>query len=233
MPRKLAALQRQMFAAITAVAAPSSAGYIAPNSRQTAAERLGVYHGQYWLRLTRILSDDFPRLRRRMGDEAFDAMAKAYLTAYPSKTFSLARLGDDLPRFLSDQKYARQFAETAALELAIIRAAEAPDAPALDRDTVTDDSRVGLHPGLTLIPITHAVDTGNPQRLKQKAVLAVYRDSGTIYHERLPWDAYGVLNALKGGKRLAEAFRGIDWDDQTISRNFKDWYSKGWLTDPN
>src|ERR1700722_13453130 len=63
--------------------------FIAPNSRLSAFERLEIYNRQYWFRVLSALAEDFPALRSVIGDRAFEAMSVAYLTAYPSRSFSL------------------------------------------------------------------------------------------------------------------------------------------------
>jgi len=70
--------------------------FIAPNSRLTAFERLEIYNRQYWFRLQTAFHEDFPALRAVVGPERFEALMNAYLTAHPSRSFTLRNLGSNL-----------------------------------------------------------------------------------------------------------------------------------------
>src|SRR5471032_51602 len=79
------------------------AGFIKPNDRLSSFERLEIYNKQYWFRLLDSLYEDFPGLRTLIGDERFQKMSIAYLTKYPSNTFSLRDLGDRLGKFIAQE----------------------------------------------------------------------------------------------------------------------------------
>ena len=66
---------------------------IKPNDRLNSFERLEIYNRQYWFRVLDAFSDDFPGLRAILGDRCLDAVAKAYLTDCPSRSFSMRELG--------------------------------------------------------------------------------------------------------------------------------------------
>ena len=70
-----------------------AASFIAPNSRLTSFDRLEIYNRQYWYRVLGALAEDFPALRAVVGGRAFEALSIAYLTAHPSRSFSLRNLG--------------------------------------------------------------------------------------------------------------------------------------------
>ncbi len=73
---------------------------IKPNDRLTAFERLEIYNRQYWFRILDCLYDDYPGLRAVLGDKKFEKLARAYLTRYPSESFSLRNLGRRVEQFL-------------------------------------------------------------------------------------------------------------------------------------
>jgi hypothetical protein len=62
--------------------------FIKPNDRLTSFERLEIYNRQYWFRVLSALG------------EGFDAMAKAYLIANPSRSFTLRNLGARMESWL-------------------------------------------------------------------------------------------------------------------------------------
>ncbi len=74
--------------------------FIKPNDRLTSFERLEIYNRQYWFRVLSALIEDFPGLRAVLGERRFDAMAKAYLIANPSRSFTLRNLGSRMESWL-------------------------------------------------------------------------------------------------------------------------------------
>lgn len=74
--------------------------FIKPNERLTSFERLEIYNRQYWFRVLSALSEDFPGLRAVLGERRFDAMAKAYLIANPSRSFTLRNLSGRMEPWL-------------------------------------------------------------------------------------------------------------------------------------
>jgi len=75
--------------------------FIAPNSQLDSFERLEIYNRQYWFRVLSALIEDFPALRAVIGGGRFDAISVAYLTAHPSRSFTLRNLGSKLPEWLA------------------------------------------------------------------------------------------------------------------------------------
>ena len=70
----------------------------------TAAERLSIYANAYYARLLECLGGCFPMLKRALGDEVFDSFAFEYLQRYPSRSYTLDRLGESFPRFLDETR---------------------------------------------------------------------------------------------------------------------------------
>lgn len=75
---------------------------IEPSKQLTAAERLSIYANAYYARLHECLGDAFPRVRRVLGDEDFRNFACEYLQRYPSRSYTLDKLGESFPRFLAE-----------------------------------------------------------------------------------------------------------------------------------
>jgi hypothetical protein len=115
-------IQRWMQAVIThptgaegGVASPEARGHIdlaagevervVTRSRAlTSLQRLEIYAGAYYARLLECLRDEFPVLARLIGQDVFDAFAFGYLQAYPSRSYTLNRLGANLPRYLAETR---------------------------------------------------------------------------------------------------------------------------------
>jgi hypothetical protein len=181
-PMDLAALQREMAAAVmrplTAdeqmqertpdgrMMTTVAESFIAPNSRLTAFERLEIYNRQYWFRVLGALAEDFPGLRAVVGSRRYDALAVAYLTAHPNRSFTLRNLGSKLPEWLeANSGYAgrrqRLAVDVARIEWAFVEAFDSAESAPLTLEqiaTLDGDSRLGLQPHLRLIAMNYPAD---------------------------------------------------------------------------
>jgi hypothetical protein len=70
----------------------------------SAEERLGIYANAYYARLLECLRESFPVLAKTLGHDVFDEFAFDYLQQYPSKSYTLNRLGDQFAKFLDDTR---------------------------------------------------------------------------------------------------------------------------------
>jgi len=78
------------------------ASIVLPSGSQSSAERLGIYANAYYARLLECLRAEFPMLARAVGEEAFNQFALHYLQKYPSRSYTLGKLGANFPRFLDE-----------------------------------------------------------------------------------------------------------------------------------
>ena len=144
------------------------AAFIKPNDRLTSFDRLEIYNKQYWFRLLDCLYDDFPGLRSLIGDERFHKMSIAYLTKYPSNSYTLRDLGNRLEKFLArepkwlapHQKLGRDLVR---LEWAHIVAFDGEELPPLEIDALLDAAdpaklRLGFQPYITFLACDYPVD---------------------------------------------------------------------------
>lgn len=86
-------------------------------------ERLGVYHHAYFARIEECLADDFPAVRKAVGEAVFSRLCREYITRCPSASPSLNFTGAGFPGFLRespDLQDPRFFSELAALEWALV-----------------------------------------------------------------------------------------------------------------
>lgn len=182
--RELREIQRQFF---SGVSRPLTAGYgmqpkwadgksarqavakfIKPNDRLTSFDRLEIYNKQYWFRLLDCLYEDFPGLRSLIGDERFHEMSIAYLTKFPSKSYTLRDLGDRLEKFLKQQPQWVAPHQTLArdlvrLEWAHIVAFDGADLPPIDNDALLDGGdpaklKLNFQPYLSFLACDYPVD---------------------------------------------------------------------------
>jgi hypothetical protein len=143
-----------------------AASFIAPNSRLNPFERLEIYNRQYWFRVLGSLAEDFPALRAVVGDRRFDALSIAYLTAHPSRSFTLRNLGSKLAEWLgahpefTGRRHALAI-DAARIEWAFVEAFDSPDRAPLTLSEVAAlgyASRLALQPHLQLMALDYAAD---------------------------------------------------------------------------
>src|ERR1700676_4185852 len=151
--------------------------FIKPNDRLTSFERLEIYNRQYWFRVLSALGEDFPGLRAVLGERRFDAMAKAYLIANPSRSFTLRNLGARLESWLrknpkwtgTNQNLALDIVR---LEWADIEAFDGKSEPALRPEDLAaaagGNIKLHLQPYIQLLDCKYPVDD----------LLLAVRDSG-------------------------------------------------------
>ncbi len=95
----LRAQQQAFEAALRSPEGQAPSGLLAPSPAGGPA-RFDVYHHAYAARLVSALRDNFEILARAMGDEAFDALGRAYLAAQPSQQPSIRWFGHRLAGFM-------------------------------------------------------------------------------------------------------------------------------------
>ncbi|MGD9921000.1 MAG: putative DNA-binding domain-containing protein [Pseudorhodoplanes sp.] len=112
---------------------------IADGARETRDALFGVYRNAYEARLVEVVEHDFEKLLQYMGGEAFDVMARAYVSATPSYHSSARWYSQALPDFLKTAapwREAPELADLAAVERALNDAFDAADAAVLTLDAL-------------------------------------------------------------------------------------------------
>jgi len=141
--------------------------FIKPNDRLTAFERLEIYNRSYWFRLLDCFYEDYRGLRAVLGDRKFERLTSAYLSKYPSHSFTLRNLGDRLVKFLEeDPRWTRPrrdlVLQMARLEWAIVEAFDNEKKAAVTADELLDKDprrlRLGLQPYITLLKLDYPLD---------------------------------------------------------------------------
>lgn len=143
-----------------------AASFIAPNSRLTAFERLELYNRQYWLRVLGSLAEDFMALRALLGANRFQELSVAYLTAHPSRSFSLRNLGAKLVDWLlahpewTGRRHALAI-DLARIEWAFVEAFDNGERTPLTLDqiaTLDGGSKLALQPHVQLLALGYPAD---------------------------------------------------------------------------
>ncbi|MBI4558688.1 MAG: putative DNA-binding domain-containing protein [Candidatus Hydrogenedentes bacterium] len=74
------------------------------SEKLSARARLSIYANAYYARLLECLGDSYPVLKRTLGEEAFNAFAFGYLQKYPSRSYTLGKLGERFPEYLAETR---------------------------------------------------------------------------------------------------------------------------------
>lgn len=159
----ISALQRQLAAAIRDGA--DTPGLLAGN----AALGLAVYRHAYRARLAEALADNYTVLARALGDEAFEALAQAYIAAHPSQHPSIRWFGHALTGFMAaagdDLVPHPGLVDIARMDWALRGAFDAAEAPLLEPAALavlSPDDWAGLvlhlHPSVQRVVLAHAIE---------------------------------------------------------------------------
>lgn len=155
--------QQQLAAAIRDGAEPD--GLLAGDY----ATGLAVYRHAYRARLAEALADNHTVLARALGDEAFDALAQAYIAVRPSRQPSIRWFGHELAAFMAeagdDLVPHASLVDFARMDWALRGAFDAAEAPLLDPATLAalgPDDWAGLvlhlHPSVQRVGLAHAIE---------------------------------------------------------------------------
>ncbi len=219
-----------------------------------AAERLELYHRQYWYRLLDSIAEDFPGLRTLLGDEAFWRLMEAYLEFVPSRSFTLRHLGESLPDFIATHaatlSHPVHAEELARLEAALCASFEAAEHPPISA-TALGHAQIGLQPHLQLLALRTPAEriwqrtTSGRSRGRLRApaqestrYVAVFREDLALRVERMPRTAFLILSTIAETGSLDTAMERLERervlsgarDGERVTAWFQQWVSRGWLT---
>jgi Putative DNA-binding domain len=264
-------LQRWMQAVIVdpglASAAPFAAGaraevapdriaeVVLPSARLSAVERVGIYHDMYLLRMEEALATDYPGLKHRLGDRGFFDLVREYVQEYPSRHFSLNRLGDQLPQYVSRAPGLKRRAfchDLARLEQAFAQVFDAPRTPAITAEAIAgvpadrwEGARLVPVAALALLAFRYPVGAyldsvsdeaghSHPPLRREDTWAVVFRRDDSVWRKDLSRSAHHLLRELAEGRTVGEAvtsamrLRGRDRPtEHVLFRLFRDFSAAG------
>jgi hypothetical protein len=242
-------------AAQAAIPAAEARGVVLPSKTLTALERLDVYRDMYLLRMEEALSVDYPSLKHFLGEDGFMHLVARYVEVYPSRSYTLNRLGDHLPEFvasLEDLPRKAFCADLARLEYALTCVFDAGETPSLTAEQVQavppqawETARLKPIEAFRLLEFSYpvsryvgAVDEENPfpRLARKKTWVVAYRYQYSCHRMDLTQPAYELLSALACGQTVGEAIVSVmtrKWrpavkQDQLFEW-FRDWMSEGFF----
>ena len=227
---------------------------ILPSKALDPLARIEIYHGMYLMRMEEALETDYPALKHLLGGRAFRDLVRDYVTAHPSVSYTLNRLGDHLPEFVAKWKGARRpevCHDLARLELAISQVFDAPQTPPLGEKEIAavppaawENARLTPIEAFRLLALRYPVnaylqsvrdeDHEHPALRRMDTFVAVYRRDYSVWRQDLSRPAHDLLADLVAGKPLGKAVaaalaRGGPRapSSERLFRWFREWASSG------
>lgn len=190
----------------------------------SVAQRLRIYLHAYRARLLELMRDTFEKTWAYLGDDRFDAAARAYVHEHPPYHRSLRWYGANFAAWL-ERAFPRDpdIGELAMIDWQLSRAFDGADAMpvpprALARLSVDDWQVMGVRFAPTLfvaplrhntLPIWHALDRGQPppavEPLADATWLIIWRKGWEPHFRTIKAIEHAVLSALLAGLPVAEA----------------------------
>ena len=236
-----------------AIPADQARTLVKPSATLTPLERLDIYRGMYLLRMEEALQIDYPALAHFLGKDEFFRLVARYADAYPSRSYTLNRLGDHLPEFirsLTDIRKPEFCFDLARLEYGLTQVFDEQETPRLSEEAIQavppdawEAARLKPVAAFRLLefdyPVSEyvgAVDEENPfpKIRKKKTWVAAYRRNYNVHRLDLKQPAFQLLSALAAGKPLGEALlevcvpgRRPAVKQSQLFEWFRDWMSEG------
>jgi hypothetical protein len=189
-----------------------------------AAQRVGIYQGMYLPRMLEALEADYEGLAHFLGPAAWTRLVRAYLTAHPSRSYTLNELGRRLPEFVrgAPVKHAAFCHDLARLERALAEVFDAPETTPLEAKQLAalrpgELERLRLVPAaaLRLLGLDH--DAGawldslrgdehdHPPVRRKRTRVVVYRRGYGVKRREVAEAAFALLEDLVAGMPLGRA----------------------------
>jgi hypothetical protein len=224
---------------------------VLPSHSMTSAERVGVYHGMYLMRMEEALETDYPVIRYHLGDHQFGHLVREYVQRYPSTSYTLNRLGDHFPQFFLDEPEwpdAAFLHDLARLELAMTEVFDEEESPVLGSEELEavppdawEEARLRPISALRLLAFNHAVvpnlvayheDRPSPGPRRRATWVALYRRDYSVLRLELSRAEYDLLKEIVEGAPLGEALTTAaasksQRQQAKVFRWFRTWISEG------
>jgi hypothetical protein len=235
------------------IPAEAARAVVLPSKTLSALERLSIYRDMYLPRMEEALAIDYPVLKHFLGAEQFMRLVALYADAYPSRSYTLNRLGDHLPEFvatLGDLPKKEFCVDLARLEYALTKVFDANETTPLPPDAVHavpgdawETARLKPIEAFRLLvfdyPVSRyigAVDEENlfPRIVRRKTWVVAYRHNYHVHRMDLLEPAYELLSALASGRTIGESIMAVltlKWrpavKQAQLFEWFRDWMAEG------
>lgn len=202
---------------------------ILPSATLSPEERLDIYHRMYGYRMVEAMSFDYPGVEHVLDHgHRFRDVVLDYVTAYPSRSYTLNRLGDHFPEYLAsrtDLPRHRFLADLARFELAITIVFDEEESPALSAEEIAavppdrwPEARLELIRAFRLLELDYAADlyldsvkedTPHPPLRKTKRWIMLHRRDYRVKQSAIDRRQWQVLRRLHDGVTLGDAIDDV------------------------
>ena len=236
-----------------AIPAGVARSVVLPSKTLSSLERLDIYRGMYLLRMEEALAIDYPALKHFLGDDSFMKLVARYVEIFPSRSYTLNRLGDQLPEFLAtvDGLPKKDFCrDLARLEYALTMVFDSAETPALTQEAVRavpqdawETARLRPVQAFRLLEFDYPVsrylgavdeENGFPRVAPKKTWLVAYRRNYYVHRMDLKQPAYELLTALASGTTMGESILSVMTrkrrpavKESQLFEWFRDWMNEG------
>ena len=203
-------------------------GLVLPSKTLSVLERLEIQRGMFLPRMEEALAIDYPALKHFLGAEAFMRLVARYVETYPSKSYTLNRLGDHLPEFLRTEKSLAKnefCVDLATLEYALTMVFDGRETVPLSEQAVRavpadtwEGARLRPIEAFRLLAFDYPVsqyigaiaeENAFPRIARKKTWVVAYRRNYQVHRMDLKEPAYELLTALASGRTLGEAIETL------------------------
>ena len=246
-------LQEQMRGAITGPVplGLDAEAVVRSSAKLSASQRLDLYRRSHRLRLLEAMRAFYPALAHMLGRELFDDLAWEYLQERPSRSYTLQRLGEELPDHLEaarpDADGPREAWPDLMIDLARLERtfAEVYDGPGLEAEAAPTSAALPAAPDagwlaataepapcLRLVrssfaagPYLAAVRQGEEPAVPVPAesFLAVSRRDYAVRLTPLEAAQYRLLDRLRRGDRIEQAAAAAEVPPLAAWREVRRW----------
>jgi hypothetical protein len=213
-----------------------------PVPGRDALDRLSVYATGYFSRLHGALQLEYPRLASALGEDEFRILVAAHLLRAPSRSASLADLGEDLVETVRSCPAGMQspwLVDLAALERALaevwLSGSSGSGAWTLGNEEDPASIRLGLDGAVRLVSVAWDVTDWLPEKglpSPRSGLLVVWRVEASTGVEWLEPQSGAVLEALVHGANLGELCEragSVGMSPEAVEAAFGHWVQRGWI----
>jgi hypothetical protein len=210
-----------------------------------AGERLSVHGTGYFARLHGTLRLEYPRLAGALGEDEFRVLVAAHLLRAPSRSASLADLGEDLVGTLRLHPAGKErpwLVDLAALERALAEVwLSGPSGKAgrvLEDDEDPGSIALALSSEVRLVAVSWDVADWRPDRglpSRRSGRLAVWRagaGTGVEWLEDAPGAVLASMSPWAHLTEVCELAGTLGMSSEQVTRAFGHWAERGWIVRP-
>lgn len=217
-----------------------------------AAQRMGIYHQQFWFRLLNLLHEVFPSLVRLFGYRDFnEQIAEKYLLSYFPNHWSLSQAVRKLPQWIREEYHEEDkllVLQMAEIDEAYDRIVQAKKKKALQGIPLVLEKKIHLQPTIELFELDgdffsfrKALLEKNPDQWlelpfpkidwSQKRWAFLWFVNSQYFCEEISEEEYLLLKAFQRGATIETACERIEGRkvETKVGSWFQFWAQKQWI----